>query len=62
MKLLSALFISILLTVASVDAAARGKGRQPCSGKKGGIARCSGSKFVCKDGTISRSKRRCGGR
>lgn len=32
---------------------------QPCSGKKGGIASCDGAKFVCKDGSISQSKRNC---
>ncbi|MEZ4267524.1 MAG: hypothetical protein R3F39_14190 [Myxococcota bacterium] len=32
----------------------------PCSGKKGGIARCSSDgKFICKDGTISKSKKVC---
>lgn len=34
---------------------------KPCSGKKGGIAYCSNGKFMCKNGTLSRSKRRCGG-
>lgn len=31
----------------------------PCSGKKGGVSHCQGDKFVCKDGTISGSKRSC---
>ena len=31
----------------------------PCSGSKGGIARCEGSRFVCRDGTKSASKRDC---
>ena len=35
------------------------KGRAPCSGKKGGISKCEGKLFVCKDGSISRSKRIC---
>ena len=30
-----------------------------CSGKKGGISHCSGGKFVCKDGSISASKKVC---
>jgi hypothetical protein len=38
---------------------AQAKGREPCSGKKGGISHCSGAKFVCKDGSISASKRIC---
>lgn len=32
---------------------------QPCSGKKGGVSHCSGGKFVCKDGSISASKKTC---
>ncbi|WP_246870743.1 hypothetical protein [Kluyvera ascorbata] len=32
---------------------------KPCSGKKGGISHCSGEKFVCNDGTISKSKKVC---
>ena len=36
------------------------KGNKPCSGKKGGIAKCtSDGKFMCKDGTISKSKKSC---
>jgi endonuclease G len=31
----------------------------PCSGKKGGISHCDGSKFVCNDGSYSRSKKSC---
>lgn len=31
----------------------------PCSGKKGGVARCVGDKFICNDGSISGSKRMC---
>ncbi len=34
---------------------------QPCSGKKGGISHCSGSKFVCNDGSTSASKKSCSG-
>lgn len=36
-----------------------GKGRQPCSGKKGGVSHCQGAKFVCNDGSISGSKKIC---
>ncbi|MNZ49280.1 hypothetical protein D3C78_670430 [compost metagenome] len=32
---------------------------QPCSGKKGGIARCDGDIFLCNDGSISASKKSC---
>ncbi|MGZ3766374.1 MAG: DNA/RNA non-specific endonuclease [Mucilaginibacter sp.] len=31
----------------------------PCSGKKGGISHCDGSKFVCSNGSYSRSKKAC---
>lgn len=31
----------------------------PCSGKKGGVARCVGGKHVCNDGSISASKKVC---
>ncbi|HHL0956559.1 TPA: hypothetical protein ACQVH3_001247 [Serratia marcescens] len=30
--------------------------KKPCSGKKGYISHCPGDKFVCKDGSISKSK------
>lgn len=48
-----------LFMVANADA---GRGRQPCSGSKGGISHCtSGGQFVCNDGTLSRSKKICSG-
>ncbi len=31
----------------------------PCSGSKGGIARCQGDLFLCNDGSISGSKKSC---
>jgi endonuclease G len=31
----------------------------PCSGKKGGISHCEGAKFICNDGSTSRSKKSC---
>lgn len=31
----------------------------PCSGSKGGIAGCDGDLFLCKDGSISGSKKSC---
>lgn len=49
----------ILLTLSSVSITEAGRGRQPCSGSKGGISHCDGSKFVCKDGSISGSKKIC---
>jgi hypothetical protein len=34
-------------------------GNTPCSGSKGGIARCDGDLFLCNDRSISGSKRSC---
>lgn len=31
----------------------------PCSKSKGGVDRCQGSKFVCRDGSVSSSKKKC---
>ncbi|TAY85306.1 YdcA family protein [Rhizobium ruizarguesonis] len=31
----------------------------PCSGKKGGIDHCQGSAFICRDGSVSASKKSC---
>lgn len=57
-KLLSILLISS--AVALVANAADARGREPCSGKKGGVAHCTkGGKFVCRDGSISKSKKIC---
>lgn len=50
------------MALMSASFAAEARGRQPCSGKKGGVSHCSGDKFVCKDGTISKSKRSCSGK
>lgn len=33
----------------------------PCSGKKGGIDHCENGKFICKDGSVSGSKKICSG-
>ncbi|QLR45549.1 hypothetical protein HV346_13885 [Enterobacter sp. RHBSTW-00994] len=39
-----------------------GRGRQPCSGSKGGISGCtSDGRFLCNDGTLSRSQKICSG-
>ncbi|HII4325782.1 TPA: hypothetical protein ACY4PY_001980 [Enterobacter cloacae] len=53
------LLVSGILFTAQADAA---RGRQPCSGSKGGIAHCtSDGRFVCNDGSLSQSKRFCSG-
>ncbi|MDA4884723.1 hypothetical protein PGJ81_15790 [Acinetobacter baumannii] len=51
--------LSLLLVLSSLSVAEAGRRRQPCSGKKGGISHCDGSKFVCNDGSISASKKIC---
>jgi len=38
---------------------ARGGGNTPCSGKKGGVSHCDGTRFVCNDGSYSKSKKIC---
>ena len=49
----------ILLTMLMSFAHAE-RGRQPCSGSKGGVKHCtSDGKFMCKDGSVSQSKRIC---
>lgn len=48
--------VLILLCLASASVWA---GNTPCSGKKGGIARCDGDLFLCNDGSISGSKKSC---
>lgn len=58
MKKISIVIVFGLLFIANADAA---RGRQPCSGSKGGISHCSGSAFVCNDGSFSQSKKVCSG-
>lgn len=47
------LLLGLMLATASYAA------NTPCSGKKGGVARCVGGKHVCNDGSISASKKVC---
>lgn len=55
-------FLSVLSAFATVfvlsSSPAMAK-NTPCSGKKGGISHCSNGKFVCKDRSISASKKVC---
>ncbi|MEG8266481.1 hypothetical protein MKR65_05570 [Acinetobacter baumannii] len=51
------LIICLSLSFISV---ADARGNKPCSGKKGGIKHCtSDGKFMCNNGTISASKKKC---
>ncbi|STZ10187.1 Uncharacterised protein [Moraxella caviae] len=57
MKKALVLFVATALLATG---SAHAKGNKPCSGKKGGIKTCtSDGKFLCKDGTISKSKKVC---
>ncbi|PND33161.1 hypothetical protein C1I89_11680 [Achromobacter pulmonis] len=48
-----------LLLLAVLFAASAHSANYPCSGKKGGVDRCVGTQFLCRDGSISASKRVC---
>lgn len=53
--------LTIVLALGVISAAeAKWQGREPCSGKKGGIKHCTADgKFMCNNGTISASKKVC---
>lgn len=51
--------VIVVAVLALMIGEAEARGREPCSGKKGGISHCLGSYFVCKDGSTSASKRIC---
>lgn len=50
---------SILLAGALIFSLGANAANTPCSGKKGGISHCDGEKFVCNDGSYSRSQKKC---
>lgn len=52
-------FVALAMALAMVYAQHAVAANTPCSGKKGGVSHCSGSKFVCKDGSVSASKKTC---
>ncbi|WP_409438258.1 hypothetical protein [Scandinavium sp.] len=59
MKIIGFLLVLSVIFSLPVEAA---RGRQPCSGSKGGISHCtSDGYFVCNDGSLSQSKRFCSG-
>ncbi|HAU4278712.1 TPA: hypothetical protein F6T95_06630 [Proteus mirabilis] len=53
---ISVLMIAVLnlLSINTVSAQ-----NYPCSGKKGGVSHCENGKFICNDGSTSKSKRVC---
>jgi hypothetical protein len=48
-------FIALCLAVSTASYARN----TPCSKKKGGVSHCSNGKFVCNDGSVSKSKKIC---
>lgn len=56
MKKLAFTILSFSLLVAPALAE---RGNKPCSGKKGGVSHCANGKFVCHNGSISKSKKVC---
>lgn len=56
-KLFLMLCGAVLVISFNADISAQNK---PCSGKKGGVSHCENGKFVCKDGSVSKSKKVCG--
>ncbi len=49
--------LALALALAAPEPAAAGN--RPCAGKKGGVVACDRGAFVCRDGSVSASKRRC---
>lgn len=59
--MLNKIFVTMIISVCFISMAnAKWQGREPCSGKKGGIKACTvDGKFMCKNGTLSASKKKC---
>ena len=53
------MFVLIGVLTLSLPLGTSAKGREPCSGSKGGISHCDGTKFVCNDSSYSQSQRIC---
>lgn len=56
--LMKAAVITLAVSVAFASPVVSAGGR-PCSGSKGGVSHCENGRFVCRDGTVSQSKRVC---
>lgn len=52
-------FVQLALLFVALGVTQPSLANTPCSGAKGGIARCDGPIFVCNDGSISGSKKNC---
>jgi len=57
MRSLPALVFAVAFLALATPVWAQTKGI--CAGKKGGISHCEGGKYVCKDGSKSRTKKIC---
>ncbi|WP_245507223.1 hypothetical protein [Rhizobium sp. PP-CC-3G-465] len=57
--MLSAIIASALVLFSLVAGHAFAAGNTPCSGRKGGVDHCQGERFICRDGSISASKKSC---
>lgn len=58
------LLIALCLTIPTTYARGGGRGGEggknyPCSKSKGGVNHCEGTKFICNDGSTSKSKEDC---
>ncbi|MBI5331865.1 MAG: hypothetical protein HZB71_14790 [Betaproteobacteria bacterium] len=51
----------LVLYIAAIWAPAEANGRYPCDRGAGGVSHCRGEKFICNNGTVSRSKKVCTG-
>lgn len=54
-----AIFTIALAAFITISAGAAHARNYPCSGKKGGVSHCQNGKFICKDGSVSGSKKIC---
>jgi hypothetical protein len=52
-------WLQLLLAAAALTWSGVSAANYPCSGGKGGVARCNGALFICNDGSISGSKKNC---
>lgn len=57
MKKMMVILATIAIVFISLPSYAK---NYPCSGKKGGVSHCSpNGKFICNDGSVSKSKKIC---
>ncbi len=52
-------YFLLMLALSLLAPLSYAKGKEPCSGNKGGVSHCSGGKFICQDGSVSQSKKVC---